>query len=98
MIKTGRMILIAAAALFVAACSHAAPSQVVSLGDNTKGWRITCGGLFLGTGDCYDKAGYLCMYKGYTVLRETDITPPQSSYFWNSAGSHEIVVKCDNGA
>lgn len=96
MIKTGRIIG-AAALLFLAGCSHAAPAQMMDLGDGGKGWRITCGGMFLGTGDCYDKASYMCTGHGYTVVRETDISPPQSPYFWNETGAHEIVVRCDGG-
>jgi hypothetical protein len=96
MIKAGRIIGIAALLLF-ASCSHMAPAQITDLGDGTRGWRVTCGGWFLGTGDCYDKASYLCANRGYTVVRETDITPPESTYFWNETGAHEVVVKC-NGA
>jgi hypothetical protein len=93
MFKTGRMIAAAALLLF-ASCSHTAPAQMTDLGDGTKGWRITCGGMFLATGDCYDKASYMCMNRGYAVVRETDITPPESPWFWNEAGAHEILVRC----
>ena len=94
MIRTGRIISIAVL-LLLASCSHTAPAQTMDLGDGTRGWRITCGGMFLGTGDCYDKASYICMNRGYTVVKETDISPPQSTYFWNTSGAHEIVIRCD---
>jgi hypothetical protein len=94
MIKTGRMIGVAALFLF-ASCSHTAPAQSIDLGDGTRGWRVTCGGWFLDTGDCYDQASYMCMSRGYTVVRETDISPPETSYIWNKVGAHEIVVRCN---
>jgi len=92
------MICVTAALLLIGACSHTAPVQMVDAGDGSHAWRITCGGFFSSTGDCYDKAGYQCMNRGYTVLRETDITPPSTSYWWNSAGAHEIVVRCNTPA
>jgi hypothetical protein len=94
MIKSFRMTCIAATLFMLGACSHTAPAQIVDLGDAGKGWRITCGGIFLSTGDCYDKASYQCTNRGYTIMRETDISPPPTSYWWNSASAHEIVVRC----
>ena len=93
MIRIGR-ILGVAALLSVVACSDTAPTQVVKLSDNSHGIRITCGGWFSSVSACYDKASYVCNNRGYTVLQENDITPPESPYFWNSAGAHEIIARC----
>jgi len=77
----------------LAACST--PSEVVNLSDNSRAFRITCGGPVSSTNDCYEKAGNICGNKGYSVVRETDIRPPEdSSYFWNAA-AHEVLVKCN---
>ncbi|MGE3622676.1 MAG: hypothetical protein AB7H77_02205 [Bdellovibrionales bacterium] len=97
MLSPGKLMGIAAVIFTLAGCSHAAPAQIVNIGDGARGWRITCGGWFLGSGDCYDKASYQCQGRGYTILKETNITPPDSSYFWNTASSHELIVKCNTG-
>ena len=79
--------------LLLAACST--PSEGVNLDDGSKGYRITCGGAYSSTKDCYEKAGYLCGNKGYTVVRETDISPPSdANFFWNAA-AHEVLLKCN---
>ncbi len=95
MTKLGRLTV--AVAMCLAACATTAPSQSTVLGDGSTAYRITCGGFFSGPHDCYDKAGYICL-KGYAVVQETDIKPPESSYiyFWQT-GAHELVVKCTSG-
>jgi hypothetical protein len=92
MITIGRM-TVAVLLLALASCDTA-PSEVVNAGDYGSTYRITCGGFFSGPRDCYDKAGSICL-RGYTVVKETDIKPPESSYifFWQT-GAHEITVKC----
>ena len=95
MTKTNWLLCITAIGILLSACSHTAPAQYVDTGDGGRGWRITCGGMFSSTGDCYDKASYQCMNRGYTIVRETDISPPQSPFFWNEAGAHEIVARCN---
>lgn len=73
------------------------PSEHLSMADGTQGYRITCGGAISSKSDCYEKAGYICGSKGYTVVRETDIAPPSdANYFWNAA-AHEVLMKCNNG-
>ncbi|MFY9287568.1 MAG: hypothetical protein WAO98_03600 [Alphaproteobacteria bacterium] len=75
------------------ACST--PSEMITMNDGTRAYRITCGGPISSVKDCFERAGYICGNKGYTVVRETDITPPSdSNYFWNAA-AHETIVKCN---
>jgi hypothetical protein len=77
----------------LAACST--PSESVNLNDNTKGYRITCGGAYSSVNDCYERAGYICGNRGYSTVHETDISPPaDESYFWNAA-AHELIIKCN---
>ncbi len=78
----------------LAACST--PSEPVDLNSGLKGYRITCGGAYSTTSDCYERAGYICGNKGYTVVHETSINPPaDANYFWN-ASAHEVIVTCNN--
>lgn len=93
-IRLAKLIAITAALGALAACST--PSEIVNLDKDTKGYRITCGGAYSSTSDCYEKAGFICGNKGYTVVHETSIAPPaDANYFWNAA-AHEVVVSCNN--
>jgi hypothetical protein len=88
-----KIIILGAAYALLTACST--PSEAVNLNDNSKGYRITCGGAYSSVNDCYERAGYLCGSKGYSTVHEEDITPPaDANYFWNAA-AHELVVRCN---
>jgi hypothetical protein len=94
MIKIHPAVLAFTLFLPLAACGT--PSEPVNIDSATPGYRITCGGAYSLTSDCYEKAGYLCGNRGYTAIRETDITPPaDANYFWNAA-AHEVVIKCNS--
>ena len=88
-----RIVFVCAIFAGLAACST--PSEKTSLDGGAQGYRITCGGPLSSVSDCYERAGYVCGNKGYTVVRELDIKPPSSSdYFWNPA-AHETLVRCN---
>jgi hypothetical protein len=90
-----RALVFGAATLMLAACGGGAPSEGIKLNDNSPGYRITCGGAFSSVNDCYEQAGKLCGAKGYSVVSESDITPPSDSdYFWNAA-AHQSVIRCN---
>ncbi len=78
----------------LAACGT--PSEPININGGDKGYRITCGGAFATTASCYEKAGDLCMNKGYSVVHENSIAPPaDANYFWNAA-AFETIIKCNN--
>jgi hypothetical protein len=93
--KTGFAASLAALAFLLAGCGEMVPAQVITMSDSAKAFRITCGGLFSSNKDCYDRASSICHGGPFSILQETDISPPSTSYFW-STGAHEIVMRCNN--
>jgi len=81
-------------ALWLSACSTA-PSETMEMANGEgRGYRITCGGTFSSASECFERAGYICGNRGYTVLKETDISPPDGSMFW-AASAHEALIRCN---
>ena len=93
--KTSTLLTSLGFVLALAACSTA-PSETVNGGDGEgQSYRITCGGTFSSASECFERAGFICGNRGYTVVRETDIAPPEGSIFF-APSAHEAIVRCNS--
>lgn len=68
--------------LFITGC---ATSSSTFLEDDSKGYRIDCSGIAVPLESCYEKAGDICLEKGY-IIQNTRIN--------KSDLAKGIVIKC----
>ncbi len=72
----------AVAAIALVACSG---PRTVYQPDGSKGYAITCKGLFNSWSSCLEKAGKLCGTRGYTAIRSEEY-------------DRELMVSCKSAA
>jgi len=64
-----------------------------------EGYSITCSGMALNWGMCYEKAGEICTSKGYEVLEKsgdkgTAISGNQFGLYGGSVINRSMIIKC----
>ncbi len=96
MTKPGLIRFLGLGALLLSACTSAPSETVQSTDGGGSTYRITCGGTFSSPSDCFERAGFLCGNRGYSVVKEIDIAPPEGSLFF-APSAHEATIRCNSG-
>lgn len=93
-----KWILILTVLSCVSGCATASKTYTA---DGKEGYIITCSGAALNWGMCYEKAGALCMSKGYVVLEKSEdkgamVSGSQFGLIGGSVMNRSMIIKCNN--
>ena len=83
--------------IFVSGCVTSTPTYDAS---GKAAHVIKCGGLLMGWGTCYAKAGEICGSNGYTVVSKdssdrTSISVTSGDAFGSKTESRSLVITCN---
>lgn len=67
--------------------------------DGKEGYSITCSGLDMNWGTCYEKAGQICGTRGYEVLeknsdQQSSVAGTQYGLFAKSSFNRNLIIRC----
>lgn len=81
--------------MYISACATASKTYT---SDGEEGYVITCSGMALNWGHCYQKAGELCETRGFEILERSGdqgamVTGGQAGLMGGSVINRSMVIK-----